>query len=100
MLACLRHVEGNHVRDGRPTSEQDDNRQALRFLRRSFGATPAREFGPLALKAVRRAMIEAGRSRRLINKDVHRVRAMFKWTAGEELHPGASLRRPGRRRRP
>ncbi|MDG3004373.1 site-specific integrase [Paludisphaera mucosa] len=32
-----------------------------------------------------------GRSRRLINKDVHRVRAMFRWAAGEELDPGASL---------
>src|SRR4051794_29999642 len=36
-------------------------------------------------------MIEAGRSRRLINKDVHRIRGMFKWAAGEELYPGDAL---------
>ena len=80
-----------YVKDGRPTSEQDNIRQALRFLRRLYGHTPARDFGPLALKAVRQSMIEAGRCRRLINKDVHRIRAMFRWAAGEELYPGEAL---------
>ena len=32
------------------------------------------DFGPVALKNVRQAMIEAGRSRKLINKDVNRIR--------------------------
>ena len=73
------HVTTYYVKDGRPTSEQDNIRQALRFLRRLYGHTPARDFGPLALKAVRRSMIEAGRCRRLINQDVHRIRAMFRW---------------------
>ena len=36
-------------------------------------------------------MIESGRCRRLINQDVHRVRAMFRWAAGEELYPGQAL---------
>src|SRR5262249_52996397 len=53
--------------------------------------SPARDFGPLALKAVRQAMIEAGRCRRLINKDIHRIRALFRWAVGEELYPGAAL---------
>ena len=91
ILAYFRHVQAYYVKDGRPTSEQDNIRQALRFVRRPFGSTPAREFGPLALKAVRQAMIEAGRSRRLINKDIHRVRGMFRWAAGEELFPGEAL---------
>ena len=91
ILAYFRHAQAYYVKDGRPTSEQDNIRQALRFLRQSFGTTPAREFGPLALKVVRQSMIEAGRSRRLINKDVHRIRGMFRWAAGEELYPGESL---------
>src|SRR3954467_1903922 len=74
ILAYFRHAQAYYVKDERPTSEQDNIRQALRFVRQSFGMTPACEFGPLALKVVRQSMIEAGRSRRLINKDVHRVR--------------------------
>lgn len=86
-----RRVLAYYVKDGRPTSERDNIRQALRFLRRLYGHTPARDFGPLALKAVRQSMIEAGRCRRLINQDVHRVRALFRWAAGEELYPGQAL---------
>ena len=86
-----RRVLPYYVKDGRPTSERDNIRQALRFLRRTYGHTPARDFGPLALKAVRRTMIEAGRCRTLINKDVHRIRGLFRWAAGEELYPGPSL---------
>ncbi len=91
ILAYFRHVQAYYVKDGRPTSEQDNIRQALRFLRRCHGRTPAGEFGPVALKVVRQSMIDAGRSRRLINKDVHRIRAMFRWAAAEELYPGDSL---------
>lgn len=86
-----RRVVHYYVNDGRPTSEQDNIRQALRFLRRLYGQSMARDFGPLALKAVRQSMIEAGRCRRLINQDVHRIRAIFRWAAGEELYPGDHL---------
>lgn len=91
ILAYFRHAQAYYVKDGRPTSEQDNIRQALRFVRQCSGPTPALEFGPLALKVVRQAMIDAGRSRRLINKDVHRIRGMFKWAAAEELYPGEAL---------
>ena len=86
-----RRVVPYYVKDGKPTSERDNIRQALRFLRKLYGQTPAREFGPLALKAVRQSMIEAGRCRRLINQDIHRIRAMFRWAAGEELYAGEAL---------
>jgi integrase len=58
VLAYYKHAEGYYVKDGRPTSELNTLRQALRFVRRLYGATPAHEFGPLALKAVRQAMID------------------------------------------
>jgi integrase len=86
-----RRVLTYYVKDGRPTSERGNIRQALKFLRKLYGSTRARDFGPLALKAVRQAMIEAGRCRKLINQDVHRIRAMFRWAASEELLPGDSL---------
>jgi integrase len=41
----------------------------------------------VALANVRQAMIAAGRSRRLINKDVNRIRGMFGWAVEHELLP-------------
>ena len=43
----------------------------------------------MALKAVRQAMIDAGRCRTLINKDVSRIRALFRWAVEQELLPVA-----------
>ena len=45
--------------DGNPTSELADYKLSLRPLRHSYGHTPAREFGPLALKAARQAAGQA-----------------------------------------
>jgi integrase len=85
-----RHVSTYYVKNGRATSEQDNIRQALRFLRRLYGSSPAKGFSPKDLKRVRRAMIKAGRCRKLINKDVNRVRGLFRWAVEEELYPGAA----------
>jgi integrase len=87
ILTYFRFVQIYYVKHGKPTSEQDSIRQALRFVRKLYGSTPARVFGPKALKNVRQAMIEAGRCRKLINKDVHRLRGMFRWAVEEELLP-------------
>jgi integrase len=84
------HVE-EHYRhpDGAPTSEVDNYRLSLRPLRELYGHTSAREFGPLALKAVRQNMIDRRLCRRLINQRVGRIKRMFKWAIGEELVPPA-----------
>jgi integrase len=82
-----KHVVGYYTKNGRPTSEVDNIRQALRFLRRLFGSTPARVFGPPALKVVRQDMVATGRCRSLVNKDINRLRAMFRWSVEHELLP-------------
>ena len=64
-------------------------RDALRVVRTLYGHTPAREFGPLALKACRARMIRKGWARTYINSQVDRVRRMFRWAAEEELLPGS-----------
>src|SRR5687768_9285102 len=46
-----------YVKNGKPTGEIPPLKQALKFLRRLYGPTPATEFSPLKLKAVREAMI-------------------------------------------
>jgi hypothetical protein len=56
--AYWQFVKTYYVKNGCPTSEQDTIRQALRFVRKLYHSTPAHEFGPLALKAVRQAMIQ------------------------------------------
>lgn len=57
-----------------------------------YSETPAAEFGPLKLKAVRERLIVAGkrpRSRQYVNKMVKSVRTIFKRSVGEELVPVA-----------
>ena len=88
ILAYFTFAQGLYVKRGKPTSEQGCLRQALRFARQMYGSTPASEFGPRALKNVRQAMIDSGRARKSINRDVHRIRRMFRWAVEEEmLHP-------------
>ena len=53
VLRYWRFVQCYYVKDGMPTSEQTVTRQALRFVRRLYGSTPARDFSPKSLKAVR-----------------------------------------------
>src|ERR671929_213785 len=50
------------------SSEPGTIRQALRPIQELYGETRARDFGPLALKAVRQAMIQRGWCRSFINK--------------------------------
>jgi integrase len=63
-------------------------RDALRVVRKLYAHTPAKDFGPLALKACRARMIRKGWARTYINSQVDRVRRMFRWAAEEELLPG------------
>jgi integrase len=49
----------------------------------------AKDFGPLALKAVREQMIKLGWVRKYINACIHCVRRMFKWAVANELIPAS-----------
>ena len=59
----------------------------MRLLKALYGHTTARDFGPLALRAVREEMVRAGLSRGVVNARVNRVRRLFKWAASFELLP-------------
>ena len=56
-----------------------------------YGAVPAGEFGPLALKACRERMIDEGLARTTINGFVSRIRQAFRWAVENELVPGPVL---------
>jgi integrase len=70
----------------------------LGLLRRSYGSTPAADFGPKKLRLLRDAMIRGeGKSRRsprpwsrkYINAQIKQLRHMFKWAASHELVPAS-----------
>jgi integrase len=82
-------ASGYYVRDGQPALELLNIKDALRPLRRLYGTTPAATFGPVALKAIRQTMIDAGLARNTVNSRIGKIRRMFKWAVADELVPPA-----------
>lgn len=84
-------VYRNHARDyyqknGEVTREAGVIDDALRILRKHFGKTFVDKFGPVALDELRDKMIsELDWSRKYLNKQVSRIRTMFKWAAAKEI---------------
>ena len=82
----MQHADRFYKRpDGTLTTEPDNYRQALRPLRELYGRSRADDFGPRALKTVRQRLVEAELCRTFINKQVARIKHMFKWAVAEEL---------------
>jgi hypothetical protein len=60
VVAYTEFATGYYRKDGRPTNEVRMIKAAIKIARELYGRTPATEFGPLALQAVREAMIGKG----------------------------------------
>jgi integrase len=71
--------------DGAPSREFPNYVAASRFLLKVYRDEPADEFGPLKLKQVRDLMVEHGWARSPINKQVGRLKRVFKWAVENEL---------------
>jgi len=86
------HARGYYrtLTDGR-VKELEQFRLAVRPLKELYGETRAADFGPRALKAVRQKMIAHGWCRPYINKQINRIRHIFKWAVSDELIPGVVL---------
>jgi integrase len=89
MLGYIAHVDRYYVKEGRPTSEVSLIRRALRVLRQLYGHTAARDFAPLALKAVRQAFIDAGLCRNEVNRRTGLIVRFFKWAVENEFVPAS-----------
>lgn len=88
ILAYMKFAEQYYSKDGKPTQEYTDMKYALRPLRKLYGTNLVRDFGPLALKAVRQHMIDSELlCRGVINSRVNRIRRVFKWAVSEQLAP-------------
>lgn len=79
------HATNYYRKNGLPTPEVACIRAALRPLLRLYENELATKFGPLALQAVRDTMIEAGWTRGTVNKQVDRIRRMFRWGVSRQL---------------
>src|SRR5262249_6090297 len=90
LVAFLAHA-GRHYRraDGTPTNELKEYKLAIRPLRQLYGHTPAKEFGPIALQAVRAAMVAQTWCRTRVNKQIGRLKRVFRWAVAQELVPVA-----------
>ena len=64
---------------------------ALRPLKELYSNTLATDFGPRALKAVQQHLVAMGWCRPYINKQINRIRHIFKWAVSDELIPGSVL---------
>ena len=92
VVAYTEFATGYYRKDGKPTDEVRMIKAALKIVRELYGRTPAAEFGPLALKACREAMIGKDWCRTHINKQVDRVKRMFKWATRKRDDPRRRLR--------
>ena len=86
-LGYRRFAETYYQKRGKQTAEVGNIVAACRVVARLYGRLLAREFGPLKLKEVRAEFVKMGWTRRSINKQISRVRRMFRWAAENELVP-------------
>ena len=92
-VVFLRHAETHYVKDGKQTSEVHILKSVISPLNELYGMLPAKDFGPLALKAVRAKMVELGWCRSTINAGMSRIRRIFKHAIANELIDSAVLDR-------
>jgi len=86
-LFFLDHAVGYYRKNDKETCEVNNIRIALRPLVRLHRDSPVREFSPKRLKAVRDDMIKRGCVRTSINRQIGRVKRMFRWGVENELVP-------------
>lgn len=87
----LKHAEKHYRKDGKLTSEYDLLTLAIEPLKELFGMTSVEQFGPLALKAVREAMVEKGWTRGTVNAEIGRIRRVFRFAVENELLKDATV---------
>lgn len=86
LVGFLVHADRHYRRaDGTATNEIGEFKRVIRHVRNLYGTSPAKDFGPLALKAVRQRLIDGGACRGVVNQRINRVRHIFKWAVGEQL---------------
>jgi integrase len=88
-LAFDKHAERyyRNPTTGEPTGEADNFKDALQPMLQLYGHASWREFGPLALRAVRVEMARVNLARKTINARIGRIRRFFRWAASLQIVP-------------
>jgi integrase len=87
---CLRYREwaiGYYRKLDEPTSEIHNVNRAIRTLQELYGHTTARDFGPLAMKAVRNRWVDEKITRLGCNRLTGIVKRIFRWATEQEFIP-------------
>lgn len=99
-FAFWTHCQKHYVKNGKQTSEVHCYKSCLGILRELYGLIPAKDFGPLALKAVRQAMVSGDPNakdaegkpkprkpwaRANVNVMIGRIRRVFKFAIENEM---------------
>lgn len=88
LLAYFGYAQEHYrTEDGTASDELRHLKTVSRYVRELYGTTPAIQFGPKALKAVRERFIGKHWCRKVVNARIERVRRIFKWAVAEELIP-------------
>lgn len=85
MLRYLQHAKAYYRKGGVVTNEVQRIQNVCKILRDLYGGSRVNEFGPKKLRAVRQVMIDRDFARKEINKQIDRIKRMFKWATSEEL---------------
>jgi integrase len=91
IISYLDHAKMYYVKNGKPTGETENVKDALRELCQLYGRERAEDFGPISLKTVRQAMIDNGLCRSVINARINRIRRVFKWGVENQLFSATIL---------
>jgi integrase len=83
----LDHAEQHYQKHGKPTTEVPIFRRLVRQLNERHGREWADEFTPTRLKAMRELFVSAGHARGYVNREVGRIRAIWRWGVEMELVP-------------
>lgn len=90
-LLFLDHAKSYYRKGDAPTSEVTNILVALRPLTEVCGTLPVSEFRPTDLHRVRDVMIKAGCVRTSINRQIGRIKRMFKWGVEHDMVPPSVL---------
>ncbi len=85
--AYLNFAKGYYCKNGEPTGSLDRVRLAVRQLRKTYGPTVVKQFGPLALQSIQKQLAGSGRCRCYCNYLIDSMKRIFKWGVSQELVP-------------
>jgi integrase len=84
-----RYAKKRYVKNGEPTSELGNVRDAVRSLKELYGEERAAAFGPVKLQALQSYLRKhSDLTRGTLNKRISRIKTIFKWAKNNELIPG------------